>query len=262
MKQFLGALLILAVVPAQVMAGNSCNVTFNGGLYITDSAVTFSESKQLRYKIQGRSLWVENHQVALTQAQSDQVQGYGDAIKALVPQAHQLASEGVAIASDAVAMVLQEFSGKDTSLKVRQQFSLLQSDIDQRFQLSKGFALGEGENGDVTFPGVHELGSAFESNMQTIMEDMGRDISWQVMQKLGLSLFSGKGVADFEAHMDSFGKQMEAAMNTRAQKLEGQAQQLCVSMVALDQRERQLKDAIPELKNYDFIRVTQATAGR
>ena len=66
MKKLIGSLLmfvpVLALAPA-VFAAQSCNVNFHGGLRITDATVEFSEQDQLRYKIQGRSLWLGNRQL-------------------------------------------------------------------------------------------------------------------------------------------------------------------------------------------------------
>lgn len=262
MKRLMCSLLLLASLPA--MASTNCNVTFNGGLRITDAAVEFSEGDELRYKIQGRQLWLNSRQLPLSNAQADAVQAYGEAIQALVPQGHQMAREGVAMAADAVVMLLQGFAGQesDTSRKVQQQFSLLQADIDKSFQLSNGVHLGEGNKGDANFPSSAEFHRAFETNLQKIVDEAGSDIAWQAMKMVGASMFSGSGTHGIDAKMEAFGKQMEKTMEARSKKLEAQGQQLCTSMIALDQHEHRLKTTVPELKKYDFIVVTTDTASR
>jgi len=260
MKQFTGALLALSVLPSLAFADSHCNINVNGGLHITGSAIDFSEGNQLRYKIQGRSLWVDSRQLPLSQAQADEVQAYGDALQTLVPQAHQMASEGVAMASDAVVMMLQGFAGQDstTSRKVKNQFSLLQADLDKSFQSANGFYLGEGSKGDANFPSSPEFHQAFEANVQKIVEEAGEDIAWTAMKMVGWAIFSGKSTGDFDARMQTFEQQMEV----RGKKLEAQGQQLCTSMIALDQHESKLKALVPEIKQYDFITVTRETANR
>ncbi len=260
MKPFIGALLVLVALPSLAFANTNCNINFNGGLHITDSAIDFSEGNQLRYKIQGRSLWVDSRQLSLSQAQADEVQAYGEALQALVPQAHQMASDGVSMASDAVVMMLQGFAEQDstTSRKVQKQFSLLQADLDKSFQSTNGFYLGEGSKGDANFPSSPEFHQAFEANVQKIVEEAGKDIAWQAMKMVGWAIFSGKNTDEFDARMQTFGQQMEA----RGKKLEAQGQQFCSSMVALDQHESNLKAMVPEVKKYDFIAVTRETASR
>jgi hypothetical protein len=262
MKRIMCLLLLLASLP--VMATTNCNVTFNGGLRITDSAVEFSEADQLRYKIQGRKLWVNSRQLQLSSAQADGVQAYGEAIQALVPQGHQMAREGVAMAADAVAVVLQGFTGQesDTSRKVQQQFSALQADIDKSFQLSGGVNLGEGNESSANFPSSAGFPLAFEANLQKIMDEVGSDIAWQALKMAGAAILSGNDADAIDARMEAFGKQLEATMEARAKKLEAQGLQLCGSLVALDQQENRLKATIPELKKYDFIAVTKDTASR
>lgn len=259
MKQLIGSFLV-AALPAMASTSQECNVEFQGGLHITNSAIEFSEQDQLRYKIQGRSLLVGGRQIILNQAQADAVQTYGDGIHALVPQAQQLAHEGVAIAADALTMVLQEFSGVDAGVNVQRQFSLLQADIDKSFQSPQGIHLGQGNSAG--FMSSKEFESAFEQNVQKIVDDLGSEIAWNTLKMVGWSIFSGKDTQEFEARMENFGKQVEQAMDQRARKLEGKAQQLCVSLVELDKREGQLKAAIPELQGYDFIVVTSKTASR
>jgi hypothetical protein len=222
--------------------------------------VEFSEQDHVRYKIQGRSLLVGDRPMVLSKAQADAVQFYGDGIHALVPQAQELAHEGVAIAADALTMILQEFSGKDAKLDVQQQFNLLQAEIDKSFESPDGIHLGQSSSAG--FHSTREFESAFEKNVQKIVEDFGSQIAWNTLKMLGWSILSGKDTQGFEARMDKFGKQMEQAMDQRAKKLEDKAQQLCITLVALDKREGQLKAAIPELQGYDFISVSQQTASR
>jgi hypothetical protein len=262
MKRIMCLLLLLASLPA--MATNNCNVTFDGGLHITDSAVEFSEGDELRYKIQGRKLWVNSRQLPLSNLQADEVEAYGKAIQALVPQGHQMAREITAMSADALVMVLQGFTGQESeaSRKVQQQFSLLQADIDKSFQLTNGFHLGEGGKGNASFPSSAEFHRAFEGNLQKIVDEAGSDIAWQAMKMVGASIFSGDGAAGIDARMEAFAKQLEQSMEARAKKLEVQGLQLCTSLVALDQHENRLKATIPELRKYDFIAVTKDTASR
>lgn len=235
-----------------VQAKNACDVELDGGLRITNTALEFTEGDKARYKIlNDQTLMVGDRSVNLDQKQQLLVKQYATSIRALVPEVHQLTLEGLDLASEAVGLVFQELLEPDnqTAQKVRSEFSLLRNDIEKSFAVGKPININQKgiQNSDY-------LGMDFESRISNIVDASGKEISWNIIKSMGAAIFSGDDKrGDFEARMNKFGERMDREMKLRSDKMEKRGDAVCRSVLALDQKEEELKKSIKEINSFNLI---------
>ena len=252
MKLAIAAVLLLAATWAQAKDG--CDLELEGGLRITSTELEFTEGDQSRYKIlNDQTLVVNGRPLNLNQQQQLLVKQYALGIRALVPEVRQLTLEGVDLASEAMGLVFQELLEPDnqTARKVRSEFLLLRNDIEKSFASGKPININQKGLQDNDF-----LGMDFESRISKIVDASGEVISWNIIKSLGSSIFSNDDKrGDFETRMNKFGERMEREMKVRGEKMEKRGDAVCLSVLALDRKEEELKLSIKEVSAFNLIAI-------
>jgi hypothetical protein len=250
MKLVTAVVFLLATTSAH--AKDACIVELVGGLRITKTALEFTEGDKPRYKIMSdQTLVINDRPLSLNQQQQLLVKQYASGIRALVPEVHQLTLEGVDLASEAMGLVFQELLEPDnqTARKVHNEFLLLRNDIGKSFASEKPININQKGLQDGDF-----LGMDFESRISKIVDASGKEISWNIIKSLGASIFSNDDkMGDFETRMNKFGERMEREMNVRAEKMEKRGDAVCLSVLALDRKEEELKQSIKEVSGFNLI---------
>lgn len=250
MKLAIAAVVLLAATWAH--AKDACDLELEGGLRITNTTLEFTGGDKPRYKIlNDQTLVVNGHPLNLNQQQQLLVKQYASGIRALVPEVHQLTLEGVDLASEAMDLVFQELLEPDnqTARKVHTEFLLLRNDVEKSFASGKPININQKGLQDSDF-----LGMDFESRISKIVDASGKEISWNIIKSLGAGIFSNDDkMGDFETRMNKFGERMEREMNVRAKKMEKRGDAVCLSVLALDRKEEELKQSIKEVSAFNLI---------
>jgi hypothetical protein len=250
--KWLIALMMLAA--ASVQAKQACNLELQGGLRITNTALEFTDDDKIQYKIvKDQDLLVNDKRLVLSPAQQQLVTQYATAIRALVPEVRQVSLEGVDLAASATRLVFQELLAPDneTAKKVDREFLLLKSDITNNF--------ADGKPINVNQKGVSEgdfFGNNFEQRISNIVEESGKEISWNLIKSLGGAIFSDSDKrGDFETRMNKFGEKMDQQMKLRSEQLGKHSEAVCHSIVLLDEKEEALKKSIKEVSRFNLISI-------
>lgn len=248
--KWLVALTVLAA--ASVQAKQACNLELQGGLRITNTALEFTDGDKTQYKIiKDQDLLVNDKRVVLNPAQQQLVTQYATGIRALVPEVRQISLEGVDLAASATRLVFQELlePDNDTAKKVDHEFSLLKNDIANSF--------ADGKTINVNQKGVSEgdfFGNNFEKRISNIVEESGKEISWNLIKSLGGAIFSDSDKrGNFETRMNKFGEKMDQQMKVRSEQLDKRSEAVCHSIVLLDAKEEALKVSIKEISQFNLI---------
>jgi len=250
MKLFIASVVLL--VSGSVFAGDMCNVNVQGGLRITSEALEFSKDDAEQYKILGeQTLVVKGKEIKLNRDQQLLVTEYASSVRAIVPEVRQLTLDGIDLGAEAMKLVFDEFLGPNNSAAkdVHRAFSLLRTDVEKNFSSENPIYFNQ--KGGIA---DNFLGNEFESRVNAIMENSGKEVAWSVMKAFAVSFFSpGSTSANMEARMNKFGEKMEAEMTQRSKKLEARGDLVCGSVMALDRKEDAMRQAIPSIAEFNFL---------
>ncbi|GGY77264.1 hypothetical protein GCM10011613_22250 [Cellvibrio zantedeschiae] len=252
MKALVVALAWLFSVVAYAKDG--CSLEFEGGLHITKDALSFTEGDKTRFTIlNNQQLLVNGRAVALDEKQQLLVKQYANDIRALVPEVRVLTLEGVDLAAQAMDLAFQELlePGDQTRQQVNAEFALLKRDVEKGF--SDGRAININQKG---FKDRDFLGMDFESRISKIVETSTKDLSWSAVKNFLSSLFSDDNPkGDFETRMKKFGERMDREMKGRSEKLSQRSDKICVSVIALDRKEEEMRKSIKEIDSFNLIKL-------
>lgn len=257
MKQLLPAILFtsMAATSASAFAHNECNIDLQGGLHIEQNTITFKKNDKALYSIvDDQTLMLNNQVIDLTSNQQSLVTEYSTSIRQTVPQVKEIAVGAIDVAVEGVNMAFDQLlgEGNNVSSDLTYELGRIRTEIDARFSSDKGFYIDE--NG---IQGDDLLGEDFDNHIESVVEDAVQKSMGTVMIALGQELlFSGGNMESFETRMEDFGQQIELQMEERAMALEEKGDQLCRSIVAIDELEEQMKNEIPEIAHTDVLKVT------
>lgn len=253
MKNIMASLLMLCA--GSVAAESSCRANLDSGVRISVAAIEFFEGDKTLYRISGdQQLWVDGRALKLSAEQQRMVSDYAANIRALVPEVKEIALGAVAIAQDAVVMLIDEFIGQDN--KVSRQLSAelthVKGDIEHYFSTQQPISFDEQGNGSLDVLGQH-----FETRIARVVETSVQDSIGSFALSMIKEIFSSAGnMEKFEQRMNRFGEQVDERMQARALVMEQRGQALCESVIAIDTQEENLKLAIPAVQKFNVINVT------
>jgi hypothetical protein len=256
------AVTILSVFLSKALyAHDTCDVDLDAGVTINESSIEFfapDKNKQTLYKIdEDNNLIVQGDYVSLDDEQQAMVEQYSSNIRAMVPQVRSIALEGVDLALEGVNLAFNELlgEGNDVGADLTQELSSLKEEVSTRFTIENGFTIGEN--------GLDEdelLGEEFEERIESAVEKAVMGSMGSLLVAIGQEMmFSGGDTDAFETRMESFGANIEQEMELRAEKIEQQADRLCVDIAEIDQIEEQLKASVESLENINVITVKYAS---
>ena len=253
-KKVLATTVISLLFSSAVYANNACNVNLNAGVTIDESKIVFFESKKKQnvfYTINGKnSLIINNQLVKLNTGQQNIVNQYATSIRTIVPQARQVAIEGVDLAIDGVNIAFNELLGEGNSAgaNLTSELTSIKNELAQQFTIKQGFTLGENGLTDKEL-----LGADFEQRIESAIQKAVVNSMGTLLMSLGQQMFTGGDTKAFETKMENFSEKVEHEMELRAEKIEGKANSLCKALVGIDQLEAKLQSQITPLANIDVI---------
>jgi len=266
-KTLAASALICAVTSTSVFAHESCEVNLTAGIKINSQSIEFFEvnknnddkstkSAVSLYKIvDDNQLIVGAETVSLTAEQKLLVKDYSSSIRNLVPQVKTLAIEGVDLALEGVDLAFTKLlgEGNDVGAELSQELLLVRQAVDSKLSIKNGITFGL--NGNDSSVIVNDLmGEEFEQRIESAVEKAVMNSMGSLLVALGQEMLFSDGNTDtFETRMESFGDDIATEMESRAEKIEVKAEQLCLAVQKIDGLEAQLKISIAEVAHFDVL---------
>lgn len=248
------ATIVATLSATSVLAHNSCDVELEAGININSNSIEFfnEKKKNTLYKIdKDENLILDGETIDLDDEQQALVTQYSTRIKAMVPQTRNIVIEGVNLALEGVNLAFDELlgEGNDVGADLSYELSKLKTQVSTRFTLANGVTIGEdGLEGDEL------LGDEFEQRIESTVEKAIMRSMGSIMMALGQEMISSGGDSNaFETRMENFGEYMEHEMEARADKIEQEANKLCIAVVEIDKLEEQLKAIVEPLADINVI---------
>ncbi len=241
---------------------NDCNVELEAGIRINHSSITFlDDNDNALYKIlNDKKLIVNGEQQTLTSSQQALLNEYSTSIRAVVPQVKTVVIEGLDLAAEGVSLAFNELlgEGNEVTADLTQEFTSLRDELSTRFSIEEelyissdgNLSSGDSSNKDDFFD------EDFENRIENIVEKTMMKSMGTLMVAVGQQmLFSGGDADAFEAKMETFGEKIEQEIELRAEQLEEKANNICLSVVHIDQLEEKLRSEVSALSEFDVINV-------
>ncbi|WDE10542.1 DUF2884 family protein [Thalassomonas haliotis] len=251
MKTLLASTLILT--STSLYAHDSCDVELEGGIKIDSTGIEFMQDKKPVYSIfEDNRLMVDGKSIDLNAGQQALVTEYATSIRSIIPEVKSIAIEGIDLAVEGVNMAFDELlgAGNDVGADLTRELTALRDEVQTRFDADKGFYVDE--HG---FAGEEFLGDEFEQRIESVVEKAVRDSMGSLLIAVGQQMLFSGDTGAFETKMASFGDKIATEMEARGAELESKGEQICLSVVEIDNLEEQLKAEISELEHINILKV-------
>lgn len=231
-----------------------CNIEVNGGVRISGSEIEFMKENNPLYKIvNNNNLVVNNKAVTLNGHQQELVFNYSNEIRALIPHIKNLATDGLALASDGVHLAFNELLGPHNILSedFKEHFDDISREIDKRFAADQTIYFDESG-----FSGKDFFGENFKQRIESAVEVTIQKSIGSVMIAIGQELlFSDEGSDSFETKIERFGKKIEREIKMSEKEIENNVVKLCRVVTKIDTLEAKLQRDISELNDINMLTI-------
>ncbi|WOH39318.1 DUF2884 family protein [Thalassotalea fonticola] len=236
---------------------DECSIDVNYGVVVEGDNIRFINNDETYVQINNnQQLFVEGKLVDLSERQQALVAEYSEQINRQVPEVVTLAEDAVEIAFQAVSHVVIGLSGDNEKSKARVDsiFTKINSEVEKRFNEKDGSYFIAEQDFD-------EFDEFMEEELEDEIEELITDSVGDILIAVGSAMNSEEG--NFEENMEAFGERMEnmgkdieMAVEGKAEELGKQAEKLCHNLKSLDQLETELSNSINELNDFNLLTVS------
>jgi len=236
-------------------AHQSCEVDINGGINVKQDEILFSKNKSTRYRIsKDENLYIGGRQVDLNSEQQALVINYSHKIRATVPEVRELALNAVDLAMDGVSLAFNELlgEGNNVTTTLTEELSTVRDEVENHFDSESGFYVGEDG-----FSESNSFDKEFENKIESAVEGAIESSMGSLLMAVGKEMMlSGGDMEAFETRMEGFGERIEAEMEARGEHIEQQAEQLCQTVLEINELEDELIQQVDGLAGVNIFKVS------
>jgi hypothetical protein len=234
---------------------NECSVNIEGKMTLEDKVLTVTTEESDVISIEPNyQLFVNGNELGLSPIEKQWVQDYYDGIYGAVPQAANIAVEGVALASSAITEVFGGLLGQDNQAIERVTEKL--TDIGDKVHASF-----YAEDGSIRVDSMHfedgdMFGEQWSNEFEEAIEEVISNSIGQLLVAIGTQMMFGDGDSeDFDQRMETFSNDFEGKIEAQAAVIEEQAEALCSQVANIDHAENKLQSNISELADLNVFSV-------
>lgn len=238
------------------LLANECNVNIDGKMTLEDQVLTITTEESDVISIESNyQLFVNGDELELSSTEKQWVQDYYNGIYGAVPQAANIAVEGVALASSAISEVFGGLLGQDSQAidRVTEKLADIGDKVHGSFYAEDGSIRVDSmqfEDGDM-------FGEQWSNEFEEAVEEVISNSVGQLLIAIGTQMMFGddQDTEDFDQRMANFSENLESRLEDQATVIEEKAQALCYQMASVDLAENQLQSNISELADLNVFSV-------
>lgn len=247
MKRLALALLITPLLAASVQAGTEvsmdrCRISSDYDLLLGRDGITLrrDEGVPAEVRLQGRRLWIDGSEVALSPRDRQTVAAVQAEIDALLPEVRGIAVEAVGIAVSTLVQVAGTLGGRDGEELARRVRSMEQAFVDR---LDDELAEGRWD------------GTAIEAEVEALVAELAPQLAGNVAALAVKAALSGDEAAarEIEGRARAMERALDAEMAQRSAALEARAEALCPRLARLDALEEELELRLADGSRLDLV---------
>lgn len=242
------------VLISQVNAHTSCNFQLEHDLLIDRHEVVLQKDQQDLWRIDSQGqLWLEGKKHATDQDTQQLLQQYQAGVRQQANATVDIVTQALELATDAVAQVVTELSGKPLTAhpSLQQAFAKIQQTNDNIIVRRDNTLLLKGSE-------LSQLDHTFDTEFEKAVEDLVQDSIGNIMLQIGKAMSSGEGSFEqrmeaFGQRMERFGERLEAGLQAKAELIEQRGEALCAEMQTLNTVENTLQQRLPAMAKFDLF---------
>jgi hypothetical protein len=238
---------------------NQCNVELSGAIQLENQILQVTLDDQTQLTINpDKTLYLDGVVMPLNGQQQIWMDNYYDGINSIVPQAANIATEAVALATTALNQVFTELLGSDST--VLADLSAKLHYIEQQIHTNFYAENGEIRLHSASFKNGEFFGEQWQANFEEVIEELITESMGHIMVAIGTQMiFGGDDMRKFEQKMERFGEQMERRVEYQSAVLENKAEVLCDTLAKVNIAENQLQQNIHQLAKLDVIQFNHSS---
>ncbi|MDF2154367.1 YggN family protein [Vibrio sp. CAU 1672] len=244
-------LLILPLLMVSVSGYSAqCRVDINHEVHLDGQHLEIQRSTGDKAWLDNdNNLFINGEPLELNAGQTAALEDYREKITAYLPQARQLASNGLAVAHDVIDDIAVSLDAPEAFNNVKVAINAFYADVEARYY----------QNGDFILPAA-----SFESMSESWRADLAnaQEIFHKEFITSAFEVLAAKMREDGDLNLTELSERMlelkvkvaqRLAENAKTMQL--QAESLCDSVERMAEQEQHLQQLIPELKNYQVFSI-------
>nr|WP_321282354.1 YggN family protein [uncultured Vibrio sp.] len=190
------------------------------------------------------NLFIKGEQVELDADQQAAIEGYREKMNAYIPQAKQLASDGLDLANAIIDDVAASLDAPDAFDNVKASVKTFFEDVESRYYKDGDFILPAESFESMTQSWTDDFAKAQEIFNKEFLASAFEALSKKMQEEDGLNLTA------LSESMTELSAKVEQRINEHSQDIEQKAEELCDSLDDMAVQEDNVLKKIPELKDY------------
>ena len=246
---------------SQQAYAQQCSINLNYGVIIDPKHIRIVDEGKTQVQINNsKQLFIRGREISLSSEQQQLLSSFSVGVRQQVPEIVSIAIEGVDIGLKAVNDVVAGLTGENSASqqKVQAKFDELKWRIRARFNQSANnyyIAPQDLNDFDEMFTGEfeQEIEAIISTSIGTILEAVGQSI----LTNDNSSEYGGETrITTFDKRLTTLSKGLELEVAERAKALDKKSAFFCQQLTHLDELEAELHQAIPALKYYNLIEIS------
>ncbi len=249
-KSRLAVMLALVMSSGSVYALERCKVDIQNEVHLDGEQIKVVASDKSKLRIDEQSnLYINGERVDLSDMQKQALNSYRENMNTYVPQARELAQNGLSMTNDLLDDVAQSFDNSQAFQNVKEALAEFFADVESRYYQDGEFVLKS---------------EAFSSFMDHWQEDLAkaREVFNSEFFSSAFTALSDKMKAEGGLNLSELSEEMEIlksrlaeTMASQQDTLKKQASDYCESLNDVAEQEQDLQQKIPELKDYQVFTI-------
>ncbi|WP_291615117.1 YggN family protein [Colwellia sp.] len=238
-----------------------CSINLNFGVIIDPKHIRIVEQGKTLVQINhSKQLFISGREVSLSIEQQQLLSSFSTGIRQQVPEIVSIAVEGVDIALKAVNEVIAGLTGENSASqqKVQAKFDELKWRIRARFnQSADNYYIAPQDLNDYDEMLTGQFEQEIEAMISTSIGSILAAVGQSILADDDNSDYGGETrITTFDTRLKSISKGLELEVTERAKALDKKAAIICQKFSQLDEIETLLHRAIPALKKYNLIKIS------
>lgn len=257
---FLSSFCLFIISSSNALA-QQCSIHFNYGVIIHPKHIRMVDHGLTQVQINSsKQLFIKGREIPLSIEQQELVKQFSFGLREQLPAIVSIAIEGVDIGLKAVNEVIGGLTGENSASqqKVQVKFDELKWRTRARFNQSA-------DNYYIAPQDFNDLDGIFAGQFEKEIEDIITTSIGTILSAVGESMLtenredeygSEERISSFDERLSNLSQGLDLEVSKRAKALDTKATKFCLQLNELNQKESQLQDAIPALRNYNLIETT------
>lgn len=239
--------LIAVLFLSQTALAAQCRIDIKNEVHLNQESVDIQQENGNTAVLQKNAIQVAGQWLSLNADQQAALNHYLDGVQTYLPKAQRLAQDGLAFADSVIDDVAESLGAPDALGNMKASVHSLWDEIQSRYYKDGDFILPAD-----TFEQMSTEWAQHAERLQQIFNDEFATSAWNVMSAK-MNEDGGLNLTELANNMTTLKANITEKFQNYAGQLQQQEQDVCDSLTDMVDREQKLRDAVPELTDYQVF---------